>query len=265
MQEQLRKYSDLDTLAQELYGHPLAELEGKKTRPQQHEEKFIQGFIEAYKQDILEKNACLSFTLQILNAEELDKTEVVPHPYYPFMHGTISSPAKNVSEDVQDIFEIRYEDLEPFVNQYVLSYMHNAFCSLTGYDELTKRALDREESKVLFYEPGELQFMKECGLTEQSEDGYVSFKNVGQLMTKEGDKFVPVQFKEIPAFTFSDWLDKQDDIEIIEDDAGDYWHYQKQVNETLEAFRQNPLLWYSMPVSALLESGVINGKQKTLD
>lgn len=128
--------------------------------------------------------------MYIDNIEELDKNEVVPHPHYPFIHGTISAPAKGVSDDVVDIFEISYEDIEPFVNQYVLSDMHNAYCSLTGYDELTKRALDREDSRVLFYEPDELQFMKERGLNEQSPDGYVSFKNVGQLMTKEGDKFV---------------------------------------------------------------------------
>lgn len=264
MLKQVRKYSELDNLVVQIYGHPLLELEGKKTRPQQHEEKFVQGFINAYKHDILEKNACLSFTLQILNAEELDKNECIPHPWYPFMHGTISSPAKNVSDDVQEIFEIRYEDLEPFVNQYILSDMHNAYCSLTGYDELTKRALEREDSKVLFYEPEDLQFMKERGLTEQSSDGYVTFKNVGQLMTKEGDKFVPVKFQEIPAFTFSDWLGKQDDIEIIDDDAGDFWHYQKKVKETLEAFKNHPLLWYSMPVSALLEAGINYGNQKTL-
>jgi hypothetical protein len=147
------------------------------------------------------------------------------------------------------------EDLEPFVNQYTLSDMHNAYCSLTGYDGLTKRALDREDSRVLFYEPDELKFMQERGLKEQSPDGYVTFKNVGQMVQKVGDKFLPVKFQEIPAFAFSDWLDKQDDIKIIDDDAGDYWHYQKQVKETLEVFKENPLLWYSMPVSALLEQG----------
>lgn len=263
MQKLVCGYQELDNLAKEIYGHTLSDLEGKKTPAQRHEEKFMQGFIEAYKKDLLEKNACLSFTLQILNAEELDKTKCVPHPHYPFIHSTLSSPAKKVSDDVQDIFEIRFEDLEPFVNQYILSDMHNAYCSLMGYDELTKRALDREDSWVLFYEPDELKFMKERGLTEQSLDGYVTFKNVGQLMTKEGDKFVPVKFQEIPAFAFSDWVDKQDDIEIIDDDAGDFWYYQKQVKETLEAFKENPLLWHSMPVSALLEQG-FNNNQKTL-
>ncbi len=164
-------FVSLDDLAITIYDYCLADLEGKKTPAQKQQEKFVQGFVEAYKKDILSGNACLSFTLYLKDAEELDKNEVVPHPHYPFIHGTISAPAKNVSDDVQDIFEIRWEDIEPFVNQYVLSNMHNAYCSLVGYDGLTKRALDREDSKVLFYEPDELKFMQDRGLTEQSEDG----------------------------------------------------------------------------------------------
>lgn len=100
----------------------------------------MKGFIEAYKKDILEKNASLSFKLQMLNADELDKIECVPHPHYPLIHGTISAPAKRISDDVEEFFEIRYEDIEPFVNQYILSDMHNAYCSLVGNDELTKKA-----------------------------------------------------------------------------------------------------------------------------
>jgi len=128
----------------------------------------------------------------MLNADELDKIECVPHPHYSLIHGTISAPAKRISDDVEEFFEIRYEDIEPFVNQYILSDMHNAYCSLVGNDELTKKALDRVDSSVLFYEPDELTFMQERGLTDQSPDGYVTFKNVGQLITKEGDKLVPV-------------------------------------------------------------------------
>lgn len=264
MQKLVCGYPELDNLAKEIYGHALSELEGRKTPAQRHEEKFIQGFIEAYKQDILDKNACLSFTLYIKDIEELDKTECVPHPHYPFIHGTLSAPAKKVSDDVEDIFEIRWEDIEPFVNQYVLSDMHNAYCSLTEYDELTKRALSYEGAKVLFYDPCELKFLKERGLTDQSPDGYVSFKNVGQLVTKEGDNLVPVKFQEIPASEFDDWLRNVIDISLIDDDAGDYWYHRDKVMETLEAFKQNLLLWYSMPVSMLLEQGVRDDKQQRL-
>jgi len=81
MQKQLCVYREMDNLVKEIYVHSLSDLEGKKTPAQRHDEKFMQGFIEAYKKDILEKNDCLSFTLFIKDIEELDKEECVPHPH----------------------------------------------------------------------------------------------------------------------------------------------------------------------------------------
>lgn len=187
------------------------------------EKELIKQSIENLKTTLMNR----SFSLELTLMDNSDETRLgVSH--YPFAHLKLEVPEKytpKLVRMVENLYEIDFLQLSLFVN--ILTEMQNAYCSILMDSCIVKYFLKRDIGTVSIWDPADRMDLIHLGLEFCSKTG-----------EKEGDRFRPFKYNNVPAKDFNKWLSKTEDIEILKFEPD---FPEDEIRKQLEEYNQNPL------------------------
>jgi len=192
--------------------------------------KFVEGFIEAYRKDVINSPAFLSFTLCDELAGGREKL-LFGDKDYPYLHAKLEVPNSEVAKRVKKFYGIDFYELSLHVN--TTSPMHNAYCALVESTDLFYDFKERNMGIVKLDHAQELEnLLNATGKLklDGTETIGTAFGPQGIICKKdEKDKLIPVRYKEMPVKEFFEVVNGIEGLELI--DYGSEGYYFELGNE----------------------------------
>ncbi|MFA5032763.1 MAG: hypothetical protein WC614_07070 [bacterium] len=187
--------------------------------------KFVEGFIEAHRKDVINSPAFLSFTLCDELAEGREKL-LFGDKDYPYLHAKLEVPSSEVAKRVKKFYGIDFYELSLHVN--TTSPMHNAYCALVESTDLFYDFKERNMGIVKLDHAQELEnLLNETGKLKLDgiETIGTAFGPQGIICQKdEKDKLISVRYKEMPVKEFFGIANKIDGLELVDYGSGGFYY-----------------------------------------
>lgn len=185
----------------------------------------MEGFINAYKNDVINSPVFLNFALYDALASGRGKL-LFGDEDYPYLHAKLEVPIREVANKVKKWYGIDFYELS--LHRDTMTPMYNAYHALIENSDLFEDFKEREKGIVKLDHALELENMlRESG--KLKPDGIEAIGNAfgpqGIICHKnEQGRFIPGRYKEMPVKDFFEVVNKIDGLELVDYGTAGYYY-----------------------------------------
>jgi hypothetical protein len=217
-------------------------LEKPKIKRRMSLDQYVQGYVDAHRKDMENKNGLLSFSIydKFFDARKQKLFGIEEHP---FADCNLKVLNKELAKQANEKFKIDYYELN--LHKNTRTKMHNAYCSLIENSDLIRQFADSDNTKVMLVEKEEPDLesaLQKAGIIPVLDGTMMlgnAFENYGIICkTNNTNKLMPLRYLEVPSKPFFDWLYSIEGLEMVENDSADFHYYLGEADNPKKTLRR---------------------------